>query len=82
MHTLLTLSMLAVTVVLAAAPVLASNAGTDAGSTTGQGGGPGTDEGFGQPLELPELAYPAIAAGVFLALLLVTFAFRSSSKRH
>ena len=82
MHTLLTLTMVAVTVVLAAAPVLASNAGTDAGSTTGQGGGPGTDEGFGQPIELPDLAYPAIAAGVFVVLLLVTFAFRSTSKRH
>ena len=82
MHTLLTLTMVAATVVLAAAPVLASNAGTDAGSTTGQGGGPGTDEGFGQPVELPDLAYPAIAAGVLLFLLLVTFAFRSTHKRH
>ncbi len=82
MHTLLTLTVVAVTVVLAAAPVLASNAGTDAGSTTGQGGTPGTDEGFGQPIELPDLAYPAIAAAVLLALLLVTFAFRSTHKRH
>ena len=62
--------------------VLTSNAGTDAGGTTEQGGSPGTDEGFTRALELPEIAYPIIAASLLLGLLLVTFAFRSVGKRH
>lgn len=42
----------------------------------------GGDQGFRTLLDLPTLAYPAIAAVVFVAMLLVTLAFRSTNKRH
>ena len=56
----------------------------EAGSFDGGGteGAPGADEGFTRAVELPVLAYPAIAAAVLLSLLAVTFAFRSLNKRH
>jgi hypothetical protein len=62
--------------------ILASNAGTDAGASTEQGGSAGADAGFVEPFELPLLAYPAIAALVLLALLAITFAFRNTASRH
>ena len=68
--------------VLMSLAVLLGEAGSFGGEAGANEGAPGPDEGFRRSLELPELAYPGIAAGIFLLLLLVVFAFRSTSKRH
>ncbi len=68
--------------VMVSLAILLGEAGSFGGEAGGNEGGPGADEGFRRSIELPELAYPAIAAGIFVFLLLVTFAFRSTRKRH
>jgi len=68
--------------VLSIALILLNEAGSFEGSAGRQEGTPGADNGFRIANDLPTLAYPGIAALIFLVLLLVTFSFRNVNKRH
>ncbi len=50
-------------------------------TTVAEEGGEGA-EGFSQSVHIAPAGWALIFAGGFVALLLVTFAFRSQSKRH